>query len=91
MVGDYYNINDRITYKIMHRNTEISEETYQQPFELRKMYIKNEKGKLEVYIGNDERWHKVSRELRVNERSVNDMVAEKLEEVKKALRRYAER
>lgn len=76
ILGDSCHVNDRFVNPIRYRNVKADPTTYQKPFKLQKKYVQNEKGMLEVYIGDGERWHKISNELRVNERSIDQMLKE---------------
>lgn len=80
-LGDHYNVKDRFVEPISYRNVKIDSKTYQKPFQLQKKYQVNEKGKLEVYIGCDKEWHKVSEELRVNERSLSEKLKDETKEI----------
>jgi hypothetical protein len=80
-LGDHYNVKDRFVEPIRYRNVKVDSKTYQKPFQLQKKYQVNEKGKLEVYIGYDKEWHKVSEELRVNERSLGEKLKDETKEV----------
>ncbi|MDP2906639.1 MAG: hypothetical protein Q8O03_01750 [Nanoarchaeota archaeon] len=80
-LGDCYNVKDRFVEPIMYRNVKVDSKTYQKPFQLQKKYQVNEKGKLEVYIGCDKEWHKVSEELRVNERSLGEKLKDETKEI----------
>ncbi len=80
-LGDHYNVKDRFVEPIRYRNAKIDLESYQKPFQLQKKYEINKKGSLEVYIGNDKEWHKVSKELRVNERSLGEKLKDETKEV----------
>ncbi|MBM3199516.1 hypothetical protein FJZ53_01175 [Candidatus Woesearchaeota archaeon] len=81
VLGDYCNIKDRIIEPIMYRNVKIDEHTYHKPFQLEKKYKINEKGNLEVYLGCDKEWYKVSEELRVNERSLGQSIKKETKEI----------
>jgi hypothetical protein len=80
-LGDHYNVKDRFVEPIRYRNVKVDSKTYQKPFQLQKKYQVNEKGKLEVYIGCDKEWHKVSEELRVNERSLGERMKYETKEI----------
>lgn len=80
-LGDYYNVKDRFVEPIRYRNVRIDSKTYQKPFQLQKKYQVNEKGSLEVYIGCDKEWHKVSEEMRVNERSLSEKIKDETKEI----------
>ncbi|MDP2909030.1 MAG: hypothetical protein Q8N77_04470 [Nanoarchaeota archaeon] len=73
-LGDYYNVNDRFVEPLRYRNVKFDPKCYQDPFRIQKKYKINEEGSLEVYVGHDNRWHIVSKELRVNERKLSEMV-----------------
>lgn len=80
-LGDCYNVKDRFVEPIKYRNVRVDPKSYQKPFELEKKYQLNEKGNLEVYIGCDKEWHKVSEELRVNERNLGEMVRKETKDI----------
>lgn len=80
-LGDNYNVKDRFVEPVRYRNTKVDSKTYQKPFQLQKKYKINEKGKLEVYIGCDKEWNKVSEEMRVNERSLGEMVKKETQDI----------
>ncbi len=80
-LGDHYNVKDMFVEPIRYRNVKVDSKTYPKPFQLQKKYQVNEKGKLEVYIGCDKEWHKVSEELRVNERSLGERLKYETKEV----------
>lgn len=80
-LGDCYNVKDRFVEPIKYRNVKIDPKTYQKPFQLEKKYQVNEKGNLEVYIGYDKEWHKVSEEMRVNERSFGEKIKEETKDI----------
>lgn len=86
ILGDSCNVNDRFINPIRYRNVRVEPTSYQKPFKLQKKYIQNEKGMLEVYIGYDNKWHKVGRELRVNERSLQEMLKDQGDEVAKIIK-----
>lgn len=54
-------------------------------------FVCNEKGCLEVYIGNKGKWYKVSNELRVNERSFNEMLREESKEIESYIKDKVEK
>ena len=81
VIGDYCDVKDRFIEPVRYRNTKIDSETYQKPFQLKKKYQLNEKGELEVYIGNDGEWYKVDRELRVNERELDEMIQDETDKI----------
>lgn len=82
VLGDYCNVKDRFIEPVRYRNVKVDADCYQKPFKLQKKYQINEGGDLEVYIGNDNTWYKVSKDLRVNEKSLNELWEEKSEEIK---------
>lgn len=82
IIGDHYNVKDRFIEPIKYRNTKIAPESYQNPFDLQKKYQINENNELEVYIGNDGKWYKVDKDLRVNERSIYEMLKYESKDVK---------
>ncbi len=86
ILGDLYNINDRLVNPIAYRNVKTDQQCYQEPFKLQKKYVKNEKGMLEVHFGHDEKWYKVTNELRVNERSLDQMVKGQGNEIARKLK-----
>jgi hypothetical protein len=86
MLGDSSNINDKITNPIRYRNVKVDPKTYQQPFKLRKKYVVNEKGMMELQIGHNEKWYLVEKELRVNERTLEQMMKEKGDEFARGIR-----
>lgn len=87
ILGDYCNIKDRFIEPIRYKNVKIDSESYQKPFQLRKKYYVNEKGRLEVYTGYDGEWYKVDKDLRVNERGICEMLKEESKEVKPYVRK----
>lgn len=80
-LGDCYNVKDRFVEPVKYRNVKVDPKTYQKPFQLQKKYQINEKGKLEVYIGYNKEWHKVSEEMRVNERSLSEKLKYETKEI----------
>jgi len=86
ILGDSCNVNDRFVNPIVYRNTSIEPTSYQKPFKIQKRYTKNEKGMLEVQIGYKENWHKISREMRVNERGLDQMLKDQGEEIAKTMK-----
>jgi gas vesicle protein len=86
ILGDSCHINDKFVNPIKYRNAKIEPTTYQQPFKLQKKYTLNEKGMLEVHIGHGEKWHKVSNELRANERSLEQMLKDQGNEIAKSIK-----
>lgn len=79
--GDYYNVLDRFVRPARYWSVRVDPKCYQRPFQLQKRYKVNEKGDLEVYIGEGDRWHKVSKDLRVNERSLGEKLKDETKEV----------
>ena len=82
VLGDCCNVKDRFIEPVRYRNVSVDCEGYQKPFQLQKKYDMNEKGELEVYIGNDNQWYKVYKDMRVNERRLNEILKEDVKEVK---------
>lgn len=80
-LGDHYNVKDRFVEPVRYMNVKVDPETYQKPFSLQKKYQINKKGNLEVYLGNDKEWHKVNKELRVNERNLYEKLKDDTKEV----------
>jgi len=80
-LGDCYNVKDRFVEPIRYRNVRIDSKTYQKPFQLEKKYQINEKGELEVYLGEGDKWYKVSKDLRVNERGLYEKLKDDTKEV----------
>jgi hypothetical protein len=83
VLGDYYRISDRILNPIKYRKVKVAPGFYQKPFDLEKRYILNDKGLLEVYFGHNDKWHKVTPDLRINERSLEQMLKDHGEELAK--------
>jgi hypothetical protein len=81
MLGDYINILDKTIYPLKY-NQQIDKESYQRPFKLRKRYIINKKDCLEVYIGHDNKWAKVKRNLVTIDRNLEEILAEKGKKIK---------
>lgn len=81
--GDKLDVNDRIINPVAYRNVLADKESYPRPFKLRKRYVINEKGMLETYIGEGNRWHKVGKDLTVN--SELERIARKTKEARKEL------
>lgn len=86
VLGDYCNVKDRFIEPMKYRNIKVDSEGYQKPFQLGKKYRINEKGYLEVYIGNSNTWYKVDKELRANERSFSEQLNEESKKVKSYLK-----
>jgi len=80
--GDYFDLNDRIVNPIRYRDVEIDEKSCKKPFQLKKRYIINKDNKLETYIGYDEKWYKVEKGIRVNERTLAEMLKEECEKIR---------
>lgn len=74
-LGDVIDLNDRLYYPLVYRNTPIKENTYGNPFSIRKRYVVNN-GFLEVQIGDEEtnQYYPVMKDLRVNERPLQDQL-----------------
>lgn len=74
-LGDVIDLNDRLYYPLVYRNTPIKENTYSNPFSIRKRYVVNN-GFLEVQIGDEEtnQYYPVMKDLRVNERQLQDQL-----------------
>lgn len=85
-LGDSCNVNDKFVNPIRYRNAKVDPTSYQKPFRLQKKYMLNDKGMLEVYVGHSESWHKISNELRVNERSIEQMLKDHGNEVAKKIK-----
>ncbi len=90
MLGDSCNVNDKFINPIRYRNVKVDPKNYQKPFKLQKRYVQNERGMLEVHLGHDEKWYKVSNELRVNERSLDQMLKDHGNEVTKMMKQKYE-
>lgn len=86
LLGDSCNVNDRLVNPVIYRNTRIDPTCYQKPFKLQKRYEKNENGMLEVKIGHGDSWHKISKDMRVNERGLDQMLKEQGGEIARALK-----
>ena len=82
VIGDYCNVKDRFIEPVRYRNVKIDPKGYQKPFQLQKKYQVNEKGSLEVYIGNDGSWYKVDKNLRVNKKGLNELLKEEGRDIK---------
>jgi len=61
--GDYYNIIDKFVYPFKYYKNKPEENFHQSPFSLEKMYVVNEKGNLETYIGNNNKWVEVKESM----------------------------
>ncbi len=90
ILGDSCNVNDKFVNPIRYRNVKLDPTSYPKPFKLQKKYVQNDKGMLEVYIGHGETWHKVSNELRVNERSIESMLKDHGSDLAKRIRKKYE-
>lgn len=86
VAGDSCNVNDRLINPIRYRNVKVDPKTYQKPFRLQKKYIQNEQGMLEVHIGHNEKWYVVSKDLRVNERGLEQMMKDQGNEFARAIK-----
>lgn len=86
VLGDHCNIKDRFIEPARYRSTKIDSETYQKPFDLQKKYEINKDGNLEVYIGHDDKWYKVDKDLRVNERDLSKMLEDEAKKIKPYLK-----
>jgi hypothetical protein len=51
-IGDFIGFNDFVTYPIIYRNCDTEKGFTSQPYNLKKIIIKNENNKLETYFGN---------------------------------------
>lgn|SRR3989338_8953489 len=73
--GDMTDLNDRLYYPLVYRDTPIRENTYGNPFSIRKRYVVNN-GFLETQIGDCEtnQYYSVTSELRVNERPLQEQL-----------------
>lgn len=91
VLGDYCNLKDRIVEPLCHRNVQVDSESYSKPFDLEKRYHINEEGKLEVYIGHDDTWYKVDKDLRVNERSIKEMLEDESKENYQKFKKWLEK
>ncbi len=80
-LGDHYNVKDRFIEPIKYRNARMDPNSYQKPFQLKKRYQINKEGKLETYIGHDDKWYKVDKDLRVNERSLSEILKDETKEI----------
>ncbi len=74
-LGDYLNISDKIEY-LKYKEVKVDPEGYDKPFKIEKRYRVNKKGFLEVYIGHDNKWYKVKKDMRVNERCILKIIQE---------------
>jgi len=86
VAGDSCNVNDKFINPIRYRNVKVDPKSYQKPFKLQKKYTQNEQGMLELQIGHDEKWYFVNKELRVNERSLEQMMKDQGNEFAKAIK-----
>jgi len=82
VAGDYCNVKDRFIEPVRYKNVNVDQESYQKPFNLQKKYQTNEKGELEVYIGEEDEWYKVDKDLRVNERELSEMIKDEAKNLK---------
>lgn len=82
VLGDYCNVKDNFIEPIRYKNVKVDSSCYQKPFQLQKRYHVNKQGFLEVYIGHNNTWYKVSKDLRVNEKNLCDMLKEESREIK---------
>lgn len=80
-LGDHYNVKDRFVEPLKYRNAKVNPDCYQQPFKLQKKYQLNKKGQLEVYVGHDNKWYKVDKDLRVNERNLSEKLKDETKEI----------
>lgn len=87
VLGDYCDVKDNFIDPVRYRNIKIDQDCYQKPFQLRKKYKINKKGNLELYIGSNDEWYKVEKGLRVNERSIGELLKEGSEEVKEYIKK----
>lgn len=90
ILGDYCNIKDRIIEPLRYKKVQIDSKSYPKPFALEKRYKINDKGKLEVYIGYGNKWYKVNQDLRVNERSLKDMLEDEGKENYQKFKKWLE-
>ncbi len=85
-LGDSCNVNDKIVNPVRYRNVKVDPKSYQNPFKMQKKYVLNENGMLELHLGHNSTWYKVGKELRVNERSLEQMLKDQGEEIAKAIK-----
>ena len=90
VLGDHYNVKDCIIEPLRYRNTKIDPASYQNPFQLKKKYWINKENNLEVYIGNDDKWYKVEKGLRVNERDISQILGNETKKIKPYLKEKIE-
>ncbi len=76
IVGDHMDVNDKAIYPIVYKDVLVAEDSYQKPFDLKKRYVMNQDGFLEVWVG-DERFFKVKKGLKVNDKSLESLLKEK--------------
>lgn len=91
MIGDCCNVNDHFVNPIRYRNVRIEPTSYQKPFKIQKKYVINETGMLELHIGHDQKWYKTGKELRVNERSLEQMLKDQGNELARNIKEKYEK
>lgn len=86
VLGSYLNLKDRIIEPVRYRNIKVDSQVYQKPFKLKKKYMVNKNGDLEVYLGNKDEWYKVGKGLRVNEKNLSEILKEDIGKIKPYIR-----
>ena len=82
VLGDYCNVKDRFIEPVRYRSVNVDSGCYPKPFQLQKKYKINDDGRLDVYIGSSDKWCKVDKDLRVNERGIGEMLKEESKNLK---------
>jgi len=90
VIGDYYNVKDHVIEPLRYWNVKIDSKTYQKPFRLEKKYIINQEGNLEVYLGHDHEWYKIEEDMRINKRTLTDLLKEESDDFIEYLKNKAE-
>ncbi|MBS3108102.1 hypothetical protein J4468_04275 [Candidatus Woesearchaeota archaeon] len=81
ILGDKLNINDKIINPIIYKGNKVSKDCYQNPFIIEKRYFINEKKELEIYVGCNERWYKIDKDLRTNKPTLEELAKEELSNI----------
>ncbi len=88
--GDELNVNDKMLYPLIYRNTPIADGNYRNPFSVRKRYLVHN-GLLEVQIGdaNSNEYYTVKEGLRINERPMYEQALDTADDVLESLGKKA--
>jgi len=82
-LGDKFDVLDKMYYPVKYRKIKVDKDCYQEPFKIKKKYLVNKDGFLEVYIGDGKNFYKVKKGFRVNERSFEEILKEEIKKIVK--------